>query len=245
VLVVPGSACAASDEISEQIAVAARVSCSGADVQVAYMEGSDRRLEDVLASPGEGQYPALAVLVPLLAGPNPQVDAGLERAVAGASAEVMVAEHLGPHPLLAEALHARLADAGLARQGRARGLSIITTANGVLVLADRGEDALRAAGVSAVLLAGRLAAPAAHASIGDPDGIAAAIAQLRATGATRVAIAPCLIGPETDPREVEAICARTGAVAAPPLGAHPAVAQLVAMRYGEALANLRPADTAG
>jgi sirohydrochlorin ferrochelatase len=245
VLVVPGSACPASDEISDQIAVAARVSCSGADVQVAYMEGSDRHLSDVLASPGEGQYPALAVLVPLLAGPNPQIDVGLERAVAGASAEVLVAEHLGPHPLLAEALHARLADAGLARQGRARGLSIITTANGVLVLADRGEDALRAAGVSAVLLAGRLAAPAAHASIDDPNGIAAAIAQLRATGATRVAIAPCLIGPETDPRELEAICARTGAVAAPPLGAHPAVAQLVAMRYGEALANLRPADTAG
>jgi sirohydrochlorin ferrochelatase len=245
VLVVPGSACAASDQISEEIAIAARVSCAGADVQVGYLEGSERSLADVLAHPEERPWSALAVLVPLLAGPNPLVDASLERAVAGAKGEVIVAEHLGPHPLLAEALHARLADAGLARQGRARGLSIITTANGVLVLADRGPEAVSAAGVAAVLLAGRLATPAAHASIDDPQGIANAIAQLRATGATRVAIAPCLIGPETDPRELEAVCASTGAVSAPPLGSHSAVAQLVAMRYGEALATLRPADSVG
>src|SRR5258708_28381992 len=50
--------------------------------------------------------------------------------------------HLGPHPLLAEALHTRLAEAGLARAGRAAGLSIVTSTNGVLVLADRGEEAV-------------------------------------------------------------------------------------------------------
>ena len=113
---------------------------------------------------------------------------------------MILAEHLGPHPLLAEALHARLAQVGLARESRARGLSISNAANGVLVLADRGEDAVRAAGVAAVLLAGRLAAPAVHASIDDPQGIATAVEQLHAMGASRVAIAPCLIGPETDPR---------------------------------------------
>jgi sirohydrochlorin ferrochelatase len=245
VLAVPGSASAASDQISEEIAVAARVACAGADVQVGYLEGSERSLTDVLAHPEERPWSALAVLVPLLAGPNPRVDASLERAVAGAKGEVVLAEHLGPHPLLAEALHARLADAGLARQGRARGLSIITIANGVLVLADRGEEAFRAAGVAAVLLTSRLATPAVHASIDDPQGIASAVAQLRATGATRVAIAPCLIGPEIDLRELDAVCAATGAVSAPPLGAHSAVAQLVSMRYGEALAKLHPVDSVG
>jgi CbiX len=242
-LAVPGSASAASDEVSAEIAEAARQSCQGADVQVAYLEGSERRLDDALAAPASGPWPALAVLVPLLAGPQPRADTALQRAVARAAAQVVVAEHLGPHPLIAEALHARLAQVGLAREGRARGLSIITAANGVLVLADRGDAAVRAAGVAAVLLAGRLAAPAAHASIDDPHGIASAVTRLRDAGASRVAIAPCVIGPETDPRELDAVSAATGSLAAPPLGAHPAIGQLVAMRYGAALAGLRPADS--
>jgi sirohydrochlorin ferrochelatase len=182
-------------------------------------------------------------VVPLLAGSQPRADTALHQAVASAPGEIVVAEHLGPHPLLAEALHARLAQVGLARESRARGLSISTAANGVLVLADRGEDALRAAGVAAVLLAGRLAAPAVHASIDDPQGIASAVARLRDMGASRVGIAPCLIGPETDPRELDAVGAATGALIAPPLGAHPAVGQLVAMRYGAALVGLPAADS--
>jgi hypothetical protein len=242
-LAVPGSASAATDQISEEIASAARLSCQGADVQVAYLEGSERRLDDALAAPGHGPWLALAVVVPLLAGPQPRADAALAQAVASAPGEVMVAEHLGPHPLLAEALHARLAQVGLARESRARGLSISTAANGVLVLADRGDDAVRAAGVAAVLLAGRLAAPAVHASIDDPQGIAAAVARLRDMGASRVGIAPCVIGPETDPRELDAVGAATGALIAPPLGAHPAISQLVAMRYGAALVGLPAADS--
>jgi hypothetical protein len=99
--------------------------------------------------------------------------------------------------------------------------------------------------VAAVLLAGRLAAPAVHASIDDPQGIASAATRLRDMGASRVAIAPCVIGPETDPRELDAVSAATGALSAPPLGAHPAIGQLVAMRYGNALVGLRPAGTMG
>jgi CbiX len=244
-LAVPGVACAASDAISAEIAAAARLSCQGADVQVAYLEGTERGLGDSLAALADGPWPALAVVVPLLAGPHPRSDASLQRAVAEADGEVVVADHLGPHPLLAEALHSRLAEVGLARESRARGLSISTVANGVLVLADRGDDAVRAAGVAAVLLAGRLAAPAVHASIDDPQGIASAATRLRDMGASRVAIAPCVIGPETDPRELEAVSAAIGALSAPPLGAHPAIGQLVAMRYGNALVGLRPAGTMG
>jgi sirohydrochlorin ferrochelatase len=242
-IAVPGIASAASDEVSGQIAEAAAQSCQGAHIQVAYLEGPERSLDEALSAPAQGPWPALAVVVPLLAGPNPRSDAALHRAVAGAAGEVMLAEHLGPHPLLAEALHARLAQVGLARESRARGLSISNAANGALVLADRGDDAVRAAGVAAVLLAGRLAAPAMHASIDDPQGISAAVTRLREMGASRVAIAPCVIGPETDPAEIDAVSAATGALSAPPLGAHPAIGQLVAMRYGNALVGLRPADT--
>jgi hypothetical protein len=241
-LAVPGSASAANDELSGHIAEAAGESCQGANIQVAYLNGSERRLEEALSVPGSGQWPALAVIVPLLAGPHPWADVALHRAAAGAAGQVALAEHLGPHPLLAEALHARLAQVGLARESRARGLSISNAANGVLVLADRGDDAVRAAGVAAVLLAGRLAAPVVHASIDDPSGIALAVSQLRGMGASRVAIAPCIIGPETDPGDLDAVGAATGALCAPPLGAHPAIGQLVAMRYGNALVGLRPAE---
>ena len=244
-IAVPGTASPGSEMIGERVAAAARVSCPGADVQVAYLEGTEHRLDEALTALAEGPWPALAVVVPLLAGPNPRSDLALQRAVAGADGQIVVAEHLGPHPLLAEALHSRLAEVGLARESRVRGLSISTVANGVLVLADRGDDAVRAAGVAAVLLAGRLAAPAVHASIDDPQGIASAAERLQAMGASRVAIAPCIIGPETDPRELDAVSAAIGALAAPPLGAHPAIGQLVAMRYGNALVGLRPAGTMG
>ena len=244
-IAVPGTASPGSEMIGERVAAAARVSCPGADVQVAYLEGTEHRLDEALTALAEGPWPALAVVVPLLAGPHPRSDLALQRAVAGADGQIVVAEHLGPHPLLAEALHSRLAEVGLARESRVRGLSISTVANGVLVLADRGDDAVRAAGVAAVLLAGRLAAPAVHASIDDPQGIASAAERLQAMGASRVAIAPCVIGPETDPRELDAASAAIGALAAPPLGAHPAIGQLVAMRYGNALVGLRPAGTMG
>jgi len=241
-IAVPGSASAASDDVSAEIAEVAAESCQGAHIQVAYLEGGERRLDQALSMPAQGPYPALAVIVPLLTGPQPRADAAL-RQMAPAAGQVVVADHLGPHPLLAEALHGRLAQVGLARESRVRGLSISNAANGVLVLADRGDDAVRAAGVAAVLLAGRLAAPVMHASIDDPQGIASAVGRLRDMGASRVAIAPCVIGPETDPAEIDAVSAATGALAAPALGAHPAIGQLVAMRYGNALVGLRPAGS--
>ena len=129
--------------------------------------------------------------------------------------------------------------AGLARAARGRGLSIANAANGVIVLADRGREAAQAAGVIAVLLASRLAIPAAPASLGDQASIDAAIASLHAAGASRLAIGPCVIGPENDPDELAAVCAATGAQRAQALSAHPAISQLVAMRYGAALADRR------
>ncbi len=108
----------------------------------------------------------------------------------------------------------------------------------MLVLADRGEDAVKTAGVAAVLLASRLAMPAAPASIDDPAGIDAALARLREAGAQHPVIAPCVIGPETSVADIEAVSAAIGAPYAQPLGSHAAVGQLVAIRYGAALTRL-------
>jgi hypothetical protein len=247
VLAIPGVPVPATVELAEEIAAAVRMSCPGVDVRVGYLAGDAQQLDDALLFPdnGSGEFELRAVIVPVLAGPHPVLDAVLADAADRATAPVMLAAHLGPHPLLAEALHARLADAGLARAGRARGLSIVTGVNGVLVLADRGDEATQAAGVSAVLLAARLAVPATPASLGDPAGLNAALARLREAGAIHPVIAPCIIGPESPPHEIEAIQVMLGAPSAPPLGAHPAVGQLAAMRYGAALTRLAMANSAG
>src|SRR5260370_31312462 len=150
----------------------------------------------------------------------------------------MLASHLGPLPLLAGALHDRLSEFGLARAGRARGLNIAAGANGVLLMAHRGPQSVSDAGVTAVLLAARLAVPVVPASMGDSESITGALDRLREAGATYLAIAPCLIGPETDPDELVRLTVAINAPCAAPLRAHAAVAQLVPIRYGEALARI-------
>jgi sirohydrochlorin ferrochelatase len=242
VLAVGGAASAASDEITAEIVSAVQTSCPHATIRVGYLEGPVRNLTEMLTLPGQDGAPQVqpSIVVPLLAGPHPRLDAALASAVAAVTMPPVIATApLGPHPLIAEAMHARLADAGLARASRVRGLSINNPANGVIVLADRGPEAVQAAGVIAVLLSSRLAIPAVPASLGDQASIEAAIARLHAAGASRLAIGPCVIGPESDPGELAAVSAATGSPCAQALSAHSAISQLVAMRYGAALADRR------
>ncbi len=186
---------------------------------------------------GTGIVPQ-AVIVPLLAGAHPEFDRRVATILSQVPMQVMLAPHLGPHPLLAGALHDRLSEVGLARASRARGLNISIGSNGVLVIADRGPQAVADAGVTAVLLAARLAVPVVPASLGDTASIRAAIERLAEAGASHPAIAPCVIGPETNPDELTHLSSALDAPCAAPLGAHPAIAQLVAVRYGEALARM-------
>jgi hypothetical protein len=240
ILAVPGRAEGDNITVVEDIATVVEESCPGVEIRVGFLEGDSYRLADCLQfDPDSGrEHPLDGVVVPLLAGPHPVIDARIAQLAAGARGQVMVGAHLGPHPLLAEALHARLAEAGLARGARSRGLSISTASYGVLVLADRGDEAMKAAGVAAVLLASRLAMPAAPASIDDRASIDAGLTRLRETGAEWPVIAPCLIGPETPAQELDAVSAAVGAPASAPLGSHPAIGQLVAIRYGAALVRL-------
>jgi hypothetical protein len=244
VLAVPGRSEAAAD-LARYVAETATESCPGVEIKIGYLSGGSETLADALepdvdqeheyARPDHLPY---AVVVPLLAGPHPLFDQAIANAVAAAQAPVMLAAALGPHPLLAGALHDRLYEVGLARASRARGLNIAAGATGVIVVADRGPQAISDAGVTTVLLASRLAVPASPASLGDPPSIDAAVQRLREAGAMHLAIAPCVIGPETDPAEFAALSAALGAPCSAPLGGHPAIAQLVAVRYGEALARI-------
>ena len=249
VLAIPASGSDRVVELAEQIAEAAVESCPGVEIRVGYLNSVTDSLRDLLVADPSAPRPSRsngngaaevpeAVVVPLLAGSHPAFDRMFSAATAQAQAPAMLADHLGPHPLLAGALHDRLSEVGLARASRARGLNIASGANGVLVVADRGPQAVSDAGVTAVLLAARLAVPVLPASLGDRDSIEAALVRLREAGATHPAIAPCLIGPETDPSELTALSQALDAPCSAPLGAHPAIAQLVAIRYGEALARM-------
>jgi len=240
VLAVPGRADADTSEIGSRVASIAGLSCPGVDIRVGYLDGDDLPVSDCLLPAGpegeEDRFPS--VIVPLLLSPNASIDPTLRQLAAQAAIPAVLASHLGPHPLVAEALHTRLADAGLARQARSTGLSISADGRGVVVLADIGEEAASAAGVAAVLLASRLSVPVVPASLGDPASIVDAVSRLTDSGAPRPALAPCLIGPETNVSVLDDLSAALGAPCAPTIGAHQAIGQLVAIRYGAALASL-------
>ncbi len=238
VIAVPGSARPESEEVAERIADMAAASCHGAEIRIGFLRGNQDHLDDVLADLVSQDDILAGVVVPLLPFPNPEVDEAISESVAAAEAQLLIADPLGPHPLLAEALHARLADVGLARAARVGRISIVTetTADGVIVGAVGGEEAVQAAEVVAVLLASRLTTPVAAASLNDPGSIKDAATRLR-QAVPRVALAPCMVGPELTSGTLDAIAALTSIDCAPPLGSHPAIGQLVAIRYGAALAD--------
>jgi hypothetical protein len=51
-----------------------------------------------------------------------------------------------------------------------------------------------------------------------------------------------VIGPETNAAELATLSADLGVPSSSPLGDHPAIAQLIAVRYGEALARISVAS---
>lgn len=245
VLAVPAAESAATEQIATGIAAVAGTLCPAATIRVGYADGEAASLPPLLASivsereaepAGEPDVcPYAAVVVPLAIAPDPGCDARIADAVGRAGPEVTVTAPLGPHPLLAGALHDRLAEAGLVQARRLSGLSLVSAAIGLLIGAAGGEPALRAAETVAVLLAGRLGVPIAAVSLGSRDSLDVGVARLQQAGVSRLALAPYVLGPEISPQELAAAAAAAGAECAPPLGAHPALGQLATMRYGAAL----------
>jgi sirohydrochlorin ferrochelatase len=246
VLAIPGAASPESEQIAAEIAASAGNSCPRATVAFGYLEGSESLLSEVLGGlrSQDGRPPA--VVVPLLTCAYPEVDEQIAAAVTATSVPIVVGEHLGPHPFLAEALHARLSEAGLARAGRSGRISIVTAADGIVVGAiGDPEEALQTAGVVAVLLASRLTIPAVPALLNDRFGLRNAAERLQAAQVTRVALAPCVVGPEVPAAAMAGISDETGLECAPPLGGYPTIGQMVAIRYGAALEDPQLADVSG
>jgi sirohydrochlorin ferrochelatase len=246
VLAIPGAASPESDQIAAEIAASAGSSCPRATITSGYLEGSENLLSELLSGLRSQDGRPTAVVVPLLTCPYPEVDEQIAAAVAASGVPILVGEHLGPHPFLAEAVHARLSEAGLARAGRSGRISIVTAADGVVVGGiGEPEEALQAAGVVAVLLASRLTIPAVPALLNDRFGLRNAAERLQAAQVTRVALAPCVVGPEVPPAAMAAISAETGLECSPTLGGYPTIGQLVAIRYGAALEDPKLADVSG
>jgi hypothetical protein len=172
----------------------------------------------------------------LIATPNPAVVRRLREAVAASDVNVIISGFINSNALIAEALHIRLAEAGLARADRVRMFSIVTAADGIIVATVGGPDAATAANVTSVLLAARLALPIIPASLDSAPSLQEGVMRLKEMGVNRMAIAPCFIGPEASHTDIDTISIE--AECAAPLGAHGNIAKLTAMTYGQAISQL-------
>ncbi|AIR96847.1 hypothetical protein SGLAU_04105 [Streptomyces glaucescens] len=255
VLAVPGAPSAATRGLAEEIVSIARSELPGLDARIGYVDGDDTefptlqavlartadertaRYEQALAAGLETSEPEgpVGVVVPLLAGPDAALLRQVRQAVMDSRVAAELTDVLGPHPLLAEALHVRLSEAGLARADRARLFTVATAADGIVLASVGGEEAVQAAGITGMLLAARLAVPVMAAALDQEGSIASVAEQLRSAGSQQLALAPYLIGPEIDAALVEAAAAEAGCSAAEPLGAYPAIGKLALAKYTTAL----------
>jgi sirohydrochlorin ferrochelatase len=175
------------------------------------------------------------VLVPLLLGAGYHLRVDIPAAVAGAPhLRARVARALGPDPLLARALTDRLHEAGWRGREHTDGSALVLAAAGSTDPHANADTAAMAELLRTRLPGGPRVVPAYLCAAAPTP--AEAVAELRAAGHTRVAVAEYLLGPGFFARRA----ARSGAcVTSAPLGAHAALARLVALRYDEALAGRR------
>ncbi|WP_237317161.1 sirohydrochlorin chelatase [Streptomyces sp. JJ36] len=224
----------------------------GLRVEAAHIELNEPLLADTLAALPDGSR---AVLVPLLFGRGYHVKHDLPAAPAAAPHldAVQVAAPLGPHPLLARALHDRLREAGWPERRPAPGTAgggrcagepgaggehpAGSSRDAVVLAAAGSRDPESAAGTEAgaALLSDRLGGVPvvpAYASAAQPT-VPEAVARLRRDGYRRIGLASYF----TAPGYFATQCAEAApGVVAAPLGAHPALARLVLHRYDLAVA---------
>ncbi|MFF6782577.1 CbiX/SirB N-terminal domain-containing protein [Streptomyces sp. NPDC012510] len=204
----------------------------GLSVHLGHIELNEPLLPDTLAALGDRE----AVLVPLLLSRGYHVKRDIPEMVAEAGVRARVAAPLGPHPLLAEALHARLVEAGWSTR-----MDDATRRTSAVVLAAAGSrdpESKVDTGRTARLLAARLGVPVvpAYATTAAPN-VPDALRALAAAGRPRAAVASYFTAPGRFATE----CADVAPwIASAPLGTHPAMASLILHRYDQSSAALRP-----
>ncbi|MFJ1971200.1 sirohydrochlorin chelatase [Streptomyces sp. NPDC087903] len=208
----------------------------GLPVHLGHIELNEPLLPDTLTALGHTGTEE-AILVPLLLSRGYHVKRDIPEMAAAAPLRTRVAAPLGPHPLLAEALYARLVEAGWRTRtddATRRESAVVLAAAG-----SRDPDSAVDTGRTARLLAERLGVPVvpAYATTAGPT-VPAALRALAAAGRHRVAVASCFTAPGRFATE----CAQAAPwIAAAPLGTHPAMAHLLLHRYDQTLTT--PATT--
>ncbi|MFD3502895.1 sirohydrochlorin chelatase [Streptomyces sp. NPDC058676] len=255
VLAVPGTPGIATRSLADEVVSIARSELPGLDARIGYLDGDDAefptlqavlvhaarersaRYEQAKAAGVDVREPdgPVAVVVPLLAGPDSALLRRIRQAVMDSRIAADLTDVLGPHPLLAEALHVRLSEAGLARADRARLFTVATAADGIILASVGGDEAVQAAGITGMLLAARLAVPVMAAALDQEGSIASVAEQLRSSGSQQLALAPYLIGPEIDPGLVAEAAREADCSAAEALGPYPAIGKLALAKYTTAL----------
>lgn len=179
------------------------------------------------------------VLVPLLlsSGFHAEVDvpAAVDRArIRFPRVRFTTATPLGPDVLLTRAVRDRLSEVGVSADDGSWGVVLAAVGSSEPAAADdvASAAALLASGTSWRVLPGF--ATSAHPTI------ASSVAQLLASGATRVAVAPYVLFPGRLPDVIAA--AEGAAVASGPIGDHPALVRLILARAAMATGHPRPAD---
>lgn len=204
----------------------------GLPVHLGHIELNEPLLTDTLADLDAHDTPH-AVLVPLLLARGYHVKRDIPEMAARARVHTRVAAPLGPHPLLVEALHSRLVEAGWREdltEAERRTSAVVLAAAG-----SRDPDSAVDTRLTARLLARRLGVPVvpAYASTATP-AVPTALRALAARGRDRVAVASCFTAPGRFATE----CAAAAPwIASAPLGTHPAMASLLLHRYDQALAT--------
>jgi sirohydrochlorin ferrochelatase len=199
-------------------------------VHLGHIELNEPLLDDTLAGLRAGTE---VVLVPLLLSRGYHVKQDIPQALAGAShLRGRIAAPLGPHPLLAEALHGRLTEAGWrtpAGAGAARAGVVLAAAG------SRDPDSARDTARTAALLRQRLGGiPVVPAFATGGPTVTDAVNTLTERGHHRIALASCFASPG---RFATQTAAAAPGLAAAPLGAHAAMARLVLHRYERARAG--------
>jgi hypothetical protein len=260
VLAVPGTPSAATRGLADEVVSIARSELPGLDARIGYLDGDDAefptlksvlaraadertaRYEQAVAAGVDVKEPdgPVAVVVPLLAGPDSALLRQVRQALMESRVAAELTDVLGPHPLLAEALHVRLSEAGLARADRARLFTVATAADGIVLASIGGDEAVQAAGITGMLLAARLAVPVMAAALDQEGSIASVADQLRSSGSQNLALAPYLVGPEIDAGLLQEAAAEAGCAIAEPLGAYPAIGKLALAKYTTALGIAPP-----
>jgi sirohydrochlorin ferrochelatase len=198
----------------------------GLPVHLGHIELNAPLLPDTLAEL-DAHGTGAAVLVPLLLSRGYHVKRDIPEMAAGARLHARVAAPLGPHPLLVDALHARLTEAGW----RTPADGVTRRASGVVLAAAGSRDPESGVdtGRTARLLAERLGVPVvpAYASAAAPT-VSDAVRALAARGRHHVAVASYFTAPG---RFATECAAAAPGIASAPLGTHPAMAHLLLHRY--------------